>query len=289
MKRLLFLLFSALFIVALAACGGGSDEAETDTQNDQAQEQEGEAQEPVTIKVGASSVPHAEILEEAKPILEEEGIILEIEPYEDYVLPNDDLASGELDANYFQHIPYLEQTVADTGYDLTHIGGIHIEPMGVYSKSISSIDEIEDGTEVILSNSVSDHGRILNLFAQQGLITLKDGVKVGEATFDDIVENPKNLRFSPDYDPAFLPELYETEEDALVVINTNFAIQAGLDPQADSIFREGDDSPYVNVIAVRTEDKDREELHRLVEVLRSEAIQNFILEKYNGAVVPVSE
>lgn len=289
MKRLLFLLFSALFIVALAACGGGSDEAETDTQNDQAQEQEGEAQEPVTIKVGASSVPHAEILEEAKPILEEEGIILEIEPYEDYVLPNDDLASGELDANYFQHIPYLEQTVADTGYDLTHIGGIHIEPMGVYSKSISSIDEIEDGTEVILSNSVSDHGRILNLFAQQGLITLKDGVKVGKATFDDIVENPKNLRFSPDYDPAFLPELYETEEDALVVINTNFAIQAGLDPQADSIFREGDDSPYVNVIAVRTEDKDREELHRLVEVLRSEEIQNFILEKYNGAVVPVSE
>lgn len=289
MKRLLFLLFSALFIVALAACGGGSDEAETDTQNDQEQEQEGEAQEPVTIKVGASSVPHAEILEEAKPILEEEGIILEIEPYEDYVLPNDDLASGELDANYFQHIPYLEQTVADTGYDLTHIGGIHIEPMGVYSKSISSIDEIEDGTEVILSNSVSEHGRILNLFAQQGLITLKDGVEVGEATFDDIVENPKNLRFSPDYDPAFLPELYETEEDALVVINTNFAIQAGLDPQADSIFREGDDSPYVNVIAVRTEDKDREELHRLVEVLRSEEIQNFILEKYNGAVVPVSE
>lgn len=290
MKRTLLLLFSALLIVVLAACGGSND-TDTDTNTDTQTEtdsEEADAVEEVTIKVGASSVPHAEILEEAKPILAEEGITLEIEPYEDYVLPNDDLASGELDANYFQHIPYLEQTVADTGYDLTHIGGIHIEPMGVYSKSISSIDEIADGTEVILSNSVSDHGRILNLFAQFELITLADGVEVGKATFDDIVENPKNLKFSPDYDPAFLPELYETEEDVLVVINTNFAIQAGLDPQNDSIFREDDNSPYVNVIAVRTEDENNEALHRLVEVLRSEEIQNFILEKYEGAVVPVN-
>ena len=287
MKRTLLLLFSALFIVVLAACGGGNNDTDTDSQTETDSE-EADAVEEVTIKVGASSVPHAEILEEAKPILAEEGITLEIEPYEDYVLPNDDLASGELDANFFQHIPYLEQTVADTGYDLTHIGGIHIEPMGVYSKSISSIDEIADGTEVILSNSVSDHGRILNLFAQFELITLADGVEVGKATFDDIVENPKNLKFSPDYDPAFLPELYETEEDVLVVINTNFAIQAGLDPQNDSIFREDDNSPYVNVIAVRTEDENNEALNRLVEVLRSEEIQNFILEKYEGAVVPVN-
>lgn len=292
MKRTLLLLFSALLIVVLTACGGSNDtDTDTDTNTDiqtETDSEEADAVEEVTIKVGASSVPHAEILEEAKPILAEEGITLEIEPYEDYVLPNDDLASGELDANYFQHIPYLEQTVADTGYDLTHIGGIHIEPMGVYSKSISSIDEIADGTEVILSNSVSDHGRILNLFAQFELITLADGVEVGKATFDDIVENPKNLKFSPDYDPAFLPELYETEEDVLVVINTNFAIQAGLDPQNDSIFREDDNSPYVNVIAVRTEDENNEALHRLVEVLRSEEIQNFILEKYEGAVVPVN-
>ena len=287
MKRTLLLLFSALFIVVLAACGGGNNDTDTDSQTETDSE-EADAVEEVTIKVGASSVPHAEILEEAKPILAEEGITLEIEPYEDYVLPNDDLASGELDANFCQHIPYLEQTVADTGYDLTHIGGIHIEPMGAYSKSISSIDEIEDGTEVILSNSVADHGRILNLFAQFELITLADGVEVGKATFDDIVENPKNLKFSPDYDPAFLPELYETEEDVLVVINTNFAIQAGLDPQNDSIFREDDNSPYVNVIAVRTEDENNEALNRLVEVLRSEEIQNFILEKYEGAVVPVN-
>lgn len=282
--RKLLTLFSILFVLLLAACGGSSEESNTDESSEGVTETE----EEVTIKVGASSVPHAEILEEAKPLLEEQGIILEIEPYEDYVLPNDDLASGELDANYFQHIPFLEQTIADTGYDLTHIGGIHIEPMGVYSKGIEDVDSIPEGTEVILSNSVSDHGRILGLFQSEGLITLDDSVDVASATIDDIVENPLNLQFTPEYDPAFLPELYETEEDALVVINTNFAISAGLNPLEDSLFIEGEDSPYVNVIAVRSEDEDNEALKTLVEVLHSEEIQNFILENYDGAVVPVN-
>ena len=280
MKKL-FTIFSVLLILVLEACGGNSD-AEQETTNDESNGEE------VTIKVGASSVPHAEILEEAKPILAEEGITLEIEPYEDYVLPNDDLASGELDANYFQHIPYLEQTVVDTGYDLTHIGGSHIEPMGAYSKNIEDVDSIPEGTEVILSNSVTDHGRILGLFQSAGLITLDDSVEVAEATLDDIVDNPLDLEFSPDYDPAFLPELYESEEDTIVVINTNFAIQAGLNPLEDSLFIEGDDSPYVNVIAVKTEDENNEALKKLVEVLHSEEIQNFIIENYDGAVVPVN-
>lgn len=291
MKRTLLLLFSALFIIVLAACGGGNDsDTESDTSTDAGTEDTSEeaAADPVTITVGASSTPHAEILEEVQPILAEENITLEIEQYEDYVLPNDDLANGTLDANYFQHIPYLEQTVADTGYELTHIGGIHIEPMGAYSKNITDVDAIAEGTEVILSNSVSDHGRVLGLFQSAGLITLDDSVEVAGATLDDIVENPLNLTFSPDYDPAFLPELYETEGDTLVVINTNFAIQAGLNPLEDSLFIEGDDSPYVNVIAVRTEDENNEALNRLVEVLHSEDIQNFIVEKYEGAVVPVN-
>lgn len=283
MKRLLVFL-SVLGVLFLAACGGG------DTVTEDAREiEDTDDAEEVTITVGASSVPHAEILEEATPLLAEEGINLEIEQYEEYVLPNDDLASGTLDANFFQHIPYLEQTVEDTGYELTHIGGIHIEPMGAYSKSIESIDEIEDGTEVILSNSVSDHGRVLNLFVQNGLITIDEAVEVDAARIDDIVDNPKNLEFSPDYEPAFLPEIYEAEEDVLVVINTNFAIQAGLEPHGDSLLIEEDDSPYVNVIAVREEDKDNESLQGLVEVLRSETIQDFIVEKYDGAVVPVSE
>lgn len=282
MKKNILALLSVLLLVVLTACGGDSEDTET-ADNDNTN-----GDETTTIVIGASSVPHAEILEEAQDLLAEENIELEIEPYEDYVLPNDDLDNGTLDANYFQHIPYLEQTVADTGYELTHIGGVHIEPMGVYSKSYDDIDSIPDGTEVILSNSVSDHGRILGLFESEGLITLAEDVEVDAATLDDIEENPKNLTFTAEYDPAFLPELYETEDDTLAVINTNYAIEAGLDPLEDSLFIEGDDSPYVNIIAVREEDKENETLNTLIEVLRSEEIQDFITEHYEGAVVPVS-
>lgn len=262
------------FILILAACGSDTDEGNSDNGNTE-------------IKVGASSEPHAVILEQAKPILEEQGISLEVEEYQDYVLPNDDLAEGDLDANYFQHIPYLNQVIEDTGYDLDYIDGIHVEPMGVYSKDITSVDDIEDGTEVILSNSVAEHGRILALFEKEGLITLDESVETDALTLDDIEENPKNLVFSPDVDPAILPEIYEAETDALVVINTNYAIGAGLNPLEDSLFIEGEDSEYVNVIAVKSEDKDNEALIKLVEVLQSEEIQNFILEEYEGAVVPV--
>jgi D-methionine transport system substrate-binding protein len=272
MKKILILV-SLLAVLALAACGGGDESSSEGEKN--------------TIKVGASSIPHAEILEEAKPLLEEEGITMEIESYEDYVLPNDDLASGEIDANYFQHIPYLEQTIADTGYELTEIGGIHIEPIGVYSKDFASIDEIPEGTEVIMSNAVADHGRVLSLFEAKGLITLDENVEKSAATVDDIVENPKNLEFSPDSNPELLPNLYNSEENVLVVINTNFAIGAGLNPLEDALFVEGEESPYVNVVAVKEENKDNEALNKLVDVLHSEEIQNFIMEEYEGAVVPV--
>lgn len=278
MKKSILALFSVLLIVVLAACGG-SDDTETAEPDE----------EGVTkLVVGASSVPHGEVLEEAKPLLEEENIELEIEPYEDYVLPNDDLDNETLDANYFQHIPYLEQTIEDTGYDLTHIGGVHIEPMGVYSTSFDDIDEVPDDTEVLLSNSVADHGRILGLFENEGIITLKDDVDLEEATLDDIEENPKDLEFVADVDPAILPEYYEKEKDTLVVINTNYAIEAGLNPLEDSLIIEGEDSPYVNVLAVRAEDEDNEALNKLIEVLHSDEIQDFITEKYEGAVVPVS-
>jgi D-methionine transport system substrate-binding protein len=271
LKKILGSLVVLLFTIVLAACGGSDDEKANE------------------ITVGASSTPHAVILEEAKPLLEEEGITLNIEQYQDYILPNDDLESGTLDANYFQHIPYLEQAVADTGYELDYIAGIHIEPMGVYSKNIKSVDDIPDGAEVIISRSISDHGRILALFEAQGLITLDENVKKAEATVDDIVDNPHNLTFSPDVDPAMLPEMYETEEDKLVAINTNYAIEAGLSPLEDSLFIEDENSPYVNVVAVRTEDKDNEAINKLVDVLQSEDIQNFILEKYNGQVIPVGQ
>ncbi|WP_188454033.1 MetQ/NlpA family ABC transporter substrate-binding protein [Virgibacillus oceani] len=272
MKKLLVFV-SFLLVLVLAACGG-SDEGNGS----------GDTKE---ITVGASSTPHAQILEQAKPILEEKGITLNIEEYQDYVLPNDDLESGTLDANYFQHIPYLETQIKEIGYDFTHIGGIHIEPMGVYSKNIKSIDDINDGTEVILSRSVADHGRVLALFEREGLIKLDESIDKVDATVDDIIENPKNLKFSADVDAALLPELYYSEENALVAINTNYAIGAELNPLEDALFIEGEESPYVNVIAVRSEDKDNEALNTLVDVLHSKEIQDFIIEEFDGAVVPV--
>ncbi|PAV28671.1 methionine ABC transporter substrate-binding protein [Virgibacillus profundi] len=285
MKKFLVFL-SVLFVLVLAACGGGDSEEDTSNENTSG-DSNAESEENVELIVGASSVPHSEILEEAKPLLEEEGITLTIEEYQDYVFPNDDLASGDLDANYFQHIPFLKQTIGDTGYELENIGGVHVEPMGVYSKGIESVDDIEEGTEVILSNSVPDHGRVLALFESEGLITLDESVEKSEATIDDIVENPKNLKFSPDYTPEILPELYHSEENTLVVINTNFAIGADLNPLEDALFIEGEDSEYVNIVAARAEDKDNEALNTLVDVLQSEEIQDFIIENYEGAIVPV--
>ncbi|HEX6593387.1 MAG TPA: MetQ/NlpA family ABC transporter substrate-binding protein [Bacillota bacterium] len=275
MRKILAVVLSAIIVLLLAACGSGTEDEED---NEKSKE----------ITIGASSEPHAEILEEAKPLLEEKGITLHIEHYQDYVLPNDDLANGEIDANYFQHIPFLEQTIEDTGYEIDYIDGIHIEPMGVYSKDIKSIDDIAEGTEVILSNSVADHGRILTLFESEGLIKLDESVNKAKATIDDIIENPKQLKFSPDYEPALLPEFYNSEDDVLVAINTNYAIGAELNPMEDALFIEGDDSPYVNVIAVRSEDKNDEILNTLVDVLQSEKIKDFMMEKYEGAVVPVS-
>lgn len=266
-----FLAIAALLSVLLLSACGGSDESDDDT----------------TIKIGASSTPHAEILEEAKPILEEKGIDLDIEETQDYVIPNDELVDGELDANYFQHIPYLEDTKKDMDYDLDYIDGIHIEPMGIYSKDIDSIDDVKEGTEVLLSNSVSDHGRVLSLLEKNGLIKLDSKVDEESATTDDITENPKHLKFSPDYNAELLPEMYNTEDDVLVAINTNYAVEAGLTPQDDALLLEGDDSPYVNVVAVRSEDVDDEALNTLVDVLHSDEIQEFMEEEYDGAIVPV--
>ncbi|SEP94467.1 D-methionine transport system substrate-binding protein [Virgibacillus subterraneus] len=270
MKKILVFV-SIFFVLTLAACGG--DESSSDDN---------------VIKVGASSTPHAQILEKAKPILKEKGITLKIEEYTDYVLPNEDLSSGELDANYFQHIPYLNKQIADIGYDFTHIGGIHIEPIGIYSKTINSVDEVAKGTEVLMSRSVADHGRVLSLLEKEGLIKLSEKVDKVEATTEDIVENPKDLKFSYDYDAAFLPELYESEENTLVAINTNYAIGADLNPLEDALILEGEESPYVNVVAVKTVNKGNESLNTLVDVLHSEEIQNFILEEFDGAVVPVN-
>ncbi|MER2060864.1 MAG: MetQ/NlpA family ABC transporter substrate-binding protein, partial [Niallia sp.] len=239
MKKLWSLLIALTFVFVLAACGSSEEKNESGASN--------EEKETTKLVVGASNVPHAEILEEAKPLLKEKGIDLEIVTFQDYVLPNKALESKELDANYFQHIPYLNQQIKDNGYDFVNAGGIHIEPMGVFSKKYKSLDELPDGATIILSNSVAEHGRVLSLLEKGGLIKLKDGIDKVNATVEDIVENPKNVQLKADYEPALLPQIFNNNEGDAVVINANYALDAGLNPVEDSIEIEGSESPYANI------------------------------------------
>lgn len=243
------------------------------------------------LVIGASYVPHAEILEEAAPMLAEEGIELEIVPFQDYILPNTALANGEIDANYFQHVPYLNEVLADNpDYDFVSAGAIHVEPIGLYSKRWDSLENLPDNGEVILRDSVAEEGRILAIFVREGVVSLPEGKDVYTARTTDIAENPKNLTFKADVEAALLPQVYLNDEADAVVINANYALDAGLDPVNDPIAVESiENNPYANIITVRAGDETRPEIVKLVEVLHSEPIRQFILEKYKGAVVPVSE
>ncbi|MCK4257703.1 MAG: MetQ/NlpA family ABC transporter substrate-binding protein [Halanaerobiales bacterium] len=233
------------------------------------------------IKIGATPVPHVEILEFIKPILLEKGITLEIIEFNDYVQPNLALADGELDANFFQHIPYLNTFSNDRHLGLDYIAGVHIEPLGLYSKKISKIEELKKGSIVAIPNDPTNEGRALLLLQAAGLIKLDEQAGL-EATPIDIVENPLKLKFR-ELDAAQLPRVLEDVAGA--IINTNYALNADFVPLEDAIIIEGSQSPYVNVIAVRKSDTNPN-LRILAEVLISKEVQNFILEKYEGAVVP---
>jgi D-methionine transport system substrate-binding protein len=277
MKKFLGFALILVLSIALAACGSEKDKSGSDEK------------ESKKIVVGASNVPHAEILEEAKPLLKEKGIELEIETFQDYVVPNKALNDNELDANYFQHIPYLESQIKENGYDFVNAGGIHIEPIALYSQKYKSIDKLPEGATIIMSSSVADHGRALSLLEKNGLITLKEGIDKTTATTKDILENKKNLKFDADYEAPLLPKIYESGEGDAVLINSNYAIDAGLNPLEDSIAIEDSESPYVNVIAVNKGDENKEAIKALVEVLHSKEIQDFILKEYKGAVVPADK
>ncbi|SIN98222.1 D-methionine transport system substrate-binding protein [Carnobacterium alterfunditum] len=281
-KTILSALVTTGVLLTLTACGSeGSDEASSETG--------GSAAEETTIKIGASNVPHAEILEFVEPILEEEGITLDITTYNDYVIPNVALDEGEIDANYFQHVPFFEAAVKENGYDFVNAGSIHIEPIAIFSQRYKSLDEVKDGATVLVSNNQSDWGRILAIFQEAGLVTVKDGVDLTTATFDDIDENPKNLVFEYDNDPALMTTLYQQDEAELIAINSNFAVDQDISPIDDSVALESSSSPYGNIIAVRSEDAEDPAILKLVETLKSKEVQEFILEEWDGAVVPVTE
>ena len=234
------------------------------------------------IKVGATPVPHAEILEFVKPLLAQEGITLEIVEFTDYVQPNLRLADGSLDANFFQHVPYLETFSADHRLNLEVLVRVHVEPMGLYSSRFTDVNDLPNGAQIAIPNDPTNGGRALLLLEAQGLIKLDPAAGI-TATVLDIVSNPLRLKFS-ELEAAQLPRVLPDVD--LAIINTNFALEAGLDPLSDALFIEGSESPYVNVLAVRSSDVDREDLAKLSEALLSDKVKDFILAEYGGSVVP---
>ncbi|WP_438434538.1 MetQ/NlpA family ABC transporter substrate-binding protein [Gorillibacterium sp. sgz500922] len=260
MKKWLTVAASLVLAVSLGACGKSED----------------------TLKVGATAVPHAEILEHLKPILAKEGVKLEVKVFNDYVLPNTQVAEKQLDANFFQHIPYLEQQNKERGLKLVEVTGVHIEPIGLYSRKVTKLDELKDGATIAVPNDPSNFSRALLLIAKAGLIQLKDGVGYS-ATEKDITQNAKNLTFKP-LDAAMIPRSLD-EVDA-AVINTNYALAANLSPTKDALVLEDKDSPYVNILVSREDNKDSEALQKLAKALNSDEVKKFIQEKYGEAIVP---
>ncbi|MEW9051824.1 MAG: MetQ/NlpA family ABC transporter substrate-binding protein [Neobacillus sp.] len=276
MKKVFSFILLAILAITLTACAGDKNDSSEKSGNKK-------------LTVGASAVPHAEVLEAAKPLLEEKGIDLEIQVFQDYILPNVTLRDKDLDANYFQTPGYLAMQMEENkDFDFVSVGEIHKEPIGIYSKEYKSLKDLPNGAKIIMSDSLSDHGRILPIFEKEGLIKLKEGVGTN-ARVEDIVENPKNLDFSTLIEAKLLATSFESGEGDAVVINTNYALEGNVDIGKYGIAFEGDDVVPANLVVVRSEDKDREEIKALVEVLKSKEIQDFIREKYQGAVVTVSE
>lgn len=270
---------------SLAACG--QDTAPATVANAQVDEGTPAVEATTTIKVGANITPHAEILEEAKPLLAEKGINLEIVQLEDSITPNTGVIEGSLDANYFQHVPYLEQFNAENGSDLVSIGAIHYEPFGIYAGRVSDLAELPDGALVAVPNNVTNEARALLLLAQEGLLTLKDDAGI-TATVEDIVENPKNIQFkelAPEQLVAALPDV------DVAVINGNYAIEGGLHVSGALAVEANDGlaaTTYGNIIATSPEKAEDPALKTLVEVLQGAEIKAFIEGKYDGAVVPLN-
>ena len=297
MKKLTALLLTgALAVSALTGCGSSSSdkaadttdktEEATDAAKDTADTAKAADGELTTIKVAASATPHAEILEQAKPLLAEQGYDLEVTVFDDYVQPNLVVESGDFDANYFQHIPYLDSFNEEKGTHLVNAGGIHYEPFGIYPGTKKSLDELAEGDSIAVPNDTTNEARALLLLQDKGIIKLKDGAGL-TATKTDIVENPKNVEIV-ELEAAQVARV--VDETAYVVLNGNYALEAGYSVGKDALAYETSDSEaaktYVNVIAVKEGNENSDAIKALVDTLKSDDIKNYINETYDGAVIP---
>ena len=271
-KKLAAALLAGLLAVSVTACGNSGDSTASPSAGG----------ETTTITVGASPAPHAEILEVAKDILAEQGITLEIQQFTDYVMPNNAVEDGSIDANYFQHITYMNDFNEENGTHLVSVAEIHYEPFGLYAGKTDSLDALADGAQIGVPNDATNEARALLLLEQEGLITLAEDAGLS-ATVLDIVENPKNLQIT-EAEAAMLPRTLDDVD--LAVINSNFAMEAKLNPTKDALFIEAKDSPYANIVAIRKGDENRPEIQKLMKALNSPEVKKFIEEKYQGAIIP---
>lgn len=261
-------LLLAAAAVTLAACGQGASKSD--------------GQGP--LLVGATAVPHAEILEVVKPILAAEGVPIEVKVFNDYVQPNVQLAERRLDVNYFQTKPYLDEFNAARGTALITVAGVHVEPLGLYSRKHTALTALPTGAQIVLPNDASNTGRSLLLLQSAGLTTLKDP-KNPLQTVRDIATNPKGLVFR-EVEAATIPRILPQVDAA--VINTNYALDAGLKPRTDALSLEGADSPYINYLVARPDNQNDARVQALATALRSQAVKDFIAQKYDGAVIPAA-
>ena len=291
MKKLLALTLALVLCLGLAACGGGTG-TDTDTNADTSSDADtnGDATangETITLTVGATPNPHAEILAQVKDDLAAEGIDLVVKEYSDYVVPNTAVEEGDLDANYFQHTPYMEKFNEENGTHLVSVGKIHYEPMGIYPGLTKTLEELPDGATIAVPNDATNEARALQLLAAQGLIELKEDAGLN-ATPNDITSNPKNLQFK-ELEAAMLPQT--ASEVDLSVINSNFAMEGGMNPATDALASEDADSEaaqtFANIIAVKEGHENDPAIQALVKALQSDKVKEYIEKTYSGAVVAV--
>lgn len=275
-RRTLFASGAGLAAVALTGCGAFGSSAEGPKEENGV----------TTIAIGASPKPHAEILQFVQDKLAKAaGLELKITPYTDYQIPNQALNDGDIDANFYQTPNFLADQEKEKSYKFFAFKGVHIEPMGLYSQTIKTLDELKDGDEIAISNDPSNRARGLGLLAENGVITLKSGVEKGSATTADIGENPKNLKFT-EIEAAQIPR--SLGDFAAGVVNGNYALEAGLKPNEQAIVLEkGEGSPYANMVVCREDDKDNAGLKKLDELLHSAEVKKFITDTYaDGSVIP---
>ena len=274
-KKLLAFALSASILLVGCSSWGNEKQGTAKEENKTAPEEQ-------VLKIGATPEPHAAILESVKPALEKEGIKLDIQVFNDYVIPNTALEEKDLDANYFQHQPYLDEFNAQKGTHIVSAGTVHVEPMAVYSKKYTALSDLPEGATISLPNDPTNGGRALILLQKEGLIKLKDGAGL-TATDKDVVENAKNFKFEL-LDAAQLPRTLDDVDAS--VINTNYALDAKLDPTKDALVVEDKESPYANIVAVREGETEDPRIQALMKALNSEETKKFIEETYKGAIVP---